>query len=85
MGYNWETALGAVFVSGVLFLTLSKVREWLLNSIPVSLRHAMGRLLHHTVVGTMGQLGNRAGAFRFGRAVHVPDLVEVRECSTASR
>ena len=42
MGYNWETALGAVFVSGVLFmfLTLSKVREWLLNSIPVSLRHA---------------------------------------------
>ncbi|HBM64561.1 MAG TPA: guanine permease, partial [Pseudomonas sp.] len=44
MGYNWETALGAVFVSGVLFmfLTLSKVREWLLNSIPVSLRHAMG-------------------------------------------
>ena len=44
MGYNWETALGAVFVSGVLFmiLTLSRIREWLLNSIPVSLRHAMG-------------------------------------------
>ena len=44
MGYNWETALGAVFVSGVLFmfLTVSRVREWLLNSIPVSLRHAMG-------------------------------------------
>ncbi|MDZ5602286.1 NCS2 family permease [Pseudomonas sp. RP23018S] len=44
MGYSWETALGAVFVSGVLFmiLTLSRVREWLLNSIPVSLRHAMG-------------------------------------------
>ncbi|WP_180988360.1 solute carrier family 23 protein, partial [Pseudomonas brassicacearum] len=44
MGYNWETALGAVFVSGVLFmvLTLSRVREWLLNSIPVSLRLAMG-------------------------------------------
>ena len=44
MGYNWETALGAVFVSGVLFmvLTLSRVREWLLNSIPVSLRFAMG-------------------------------------------
>ena len=40
MGYSWETALGAVFVSGVLFLilTLSRVREWLLNSIPVSLR-----------------------------------------------
>ncbi|ANJ55075.1 Adenine permease AdeP [Pseudomonas fluorescens] len=44
MGYNWETALGAVFVSGVLFmfLTFSRIREWLLNSIPVSLRYAMG-------------------------------------------
>ena len=44
MGYNWETALGAVFVSGVLFmiLTFSRIREWLLNSIPVSLRFAMG-------------------------------------------
>lgn len=44
MGYSWQTALGAVFISGVLFmvLTLSRVREWLLNSIPVSLRHAMG-------------------------------------------
>ena len=44
MGYHWETALGAVFISGVLFmiLTLSRVREWLLNSIPVSLRFAMG-------------------------------------------
>ncbi|GLX91464.1 transporter [Pseudomonas fragi] len=44
MGYSWETALGAVFVSGVLFLilTLSRIREWLLNSIPVSLRYAMG-------------------------------------------
>jgi AGZA family xanthine/uracil permease-like MFS transporter len=44
MGYTWQAALGAVFISGVLFmfLTLSRVREWLLNSIPVSLRHAMG-------------------------------------------
>lgn len=44
MGYTWETAHGAVFISGVLFmvLTLSRIREWLLNSIPVSLRHAMG-------------------------------------------
>ncbi|MDE1164023.1 MAG: NCS2 family permease [Pseudomonas sp.] len=44
MGYSWQTALGAVFISGVLFmiLTLSRVREWLLNSIPTSLRHAMG-------------------------------------------
>lgn len=44
MGYSWQMALGAVFLSGVLFmlLTFTRVREWLLNSIPSSLRHAMG-------------------------------------------
>ncbi|KSF77899.1 NCS2 family permease [Pseudomonas paraeruginosa] len=44
MGYSWQIALGAVFISGVMFmlLTFSRVREWLLNSIPRSLRFAMG-------------------------------------------
>ena len=44
MGYSWEVALGAVFLSGVLFMlmSLSRLREWLLNSIPMSLRFAMG-------------------------------------------
>lgn len=44
MGYAWEVALGAVFLSGVLFviMSLSKIREWLLDSIPMSLRYAMG-------------------------------------------
>lgn len=44
MGYNWQVALGAVFLSGLLFmiLTFTKVREWLLNSIPPSLRFSMG-------------------------------------------
>lgn len=40
MGYTWETALGAVFLSGICFLLLSmlKIREWIVNSIPMSLR-----------------------------------------------
>ncbi|ABM23820.1 MULTISPECIES: NCS2 family permease [Shewanella] len=40
MGYSWETALGAVFLSGICFLILSlvRIREWIVNSIPVSLR-----------------------------------------------
>ena len=44
MGYSWEIALGAVFISGILFMimSLSRLREWLLNSIPMSLRFAMG-------------------------------------------
>lgn len=40
MGYSWQVALAAVFCSGVLFILLSlfKIREWLINSIPMSLR-----------------------------------------------
>ncbi len=44
MGYSWETALGAVFLSGICFLILSlvKIREWVVNSIPLSLRFGIG-------------------------------------------
>jgi len=40
MGYSWQVALGAVFMSGLIFFLLSvvKVREWIINSIPLSLR-----------------------------------------------
>ena len=44
MGHSWEVALGAVFLSGVAFLILSlfKVREWIVNSIPEALRLGIG-------------------------------------------
>lgn len=44
MGVPWQTALGAVFLSGVAFLLVSvlKVREWLVNSIPLSLKLGIG-------------------------------------------
>jgi AGZA family xanthine/uracil permease-like MFS transporter len=40
MNHTWQVALGAVFISGVLFLILSvlPVREWIINSIPRSLK-----------------------------------------------
>lgn len=40
MGHTWEVALGAVFLSGILFLLLSifKVREWIIDAIPMSVR-----------------------------------------------
>jgi len=40
LGHSWQTALGAVFIAGVLFLILSllKVREWIINAIPHSLK-----------------------------------------------
>ncbi len=44
MGYSWETALGAVFISGVCFFLLSifRIREWIINSIPLSLKGGIG-------------------------------------------
>lgn len=43
MGHDWQTALGAVFISGVIFVTLSilPVREWLVNAIPRNLKLGM--------------------------------------------
>ena len=42
MGIPWQTALGAVFFSGALFvlLTVTRVREQIVNGIPDSLKHA---------------------------------------------
>ena len=44
MGHSWQFALTAVFLEGILFiiLTLTKVRSWILNAIPLSLKHAIG-------------------------------------------
>jgi len=43
MNYSWEIALGAVFLSGILFVLMSvtRLREWMLDSIPMSMRLAM--------------------------------------------
>ncbi|MGF1740980.1 NCS2 family permease [Vibrio profundum] len=40
MGYTWQVALAAVFMSGCLFILLSlfKIRELIIDSIPMSLR-----------------------------------------------
>ncbi|AFK53792.1 NCS2 family permease [Tistrella mobilis] len=40
MGYTWNQALGAVFISGAVFfiLALLKVREYIINSIPMTLK-----------------------------------------------
>ena len=44
MGVPWQVALGAVFVSGCMFLAISvlRVREWLVNSIPMPLKLGIG-------------------------------------------
>jgi len=75
MGYSWETALGAIFIGGVIFtiLTLLKIRGWLANAIPQSLKisFAVGIGLFLTFIGlvTTGivTLGNPAAPVHVGQ------------------
>jgi adenine/guanine/hypoxanthine permease len=76
LGYSWQTALGAIFLAGLLFslLTLLKIRTWLADAIPPSLKigFAVGVGLFLTFVGL-----NETGIVRLGVAgapVHVGDL-----------
>ena len=60
MGFSWQTALGAIFLAGVLFtlLTVFRIRSWLANAIPASLKHsfAVGIGLFLTFIG-LNELG----------------------------
>ncbi len=55
LGYSWQTAIGAIFIGGVLFslLTIFKMRSWLANAIPQSLKYsfAVGIGLFLTFIG----------------------------------
>ncbi len=44
LGYSWQTAIGAVFISGVIFtiLTLTKARSALARAIPMGLKYSFG-------------------------------------------
>jgi AGZA family xanthine/uracil permease-like MFS transporter len=68
LGYSWQSALGAVFVAGILFilLTLFRLRQWMVDAIPATLRYsyAVGIGLFLTFIGlnqtgivTMGSPG----------------------------
>ncbi len=43
MGYPWQTALGAVLISGIIFIVLSvlPIREWLFNAIPMNIKYGI--------------------------------------------
>lgn len=55
LGFSWQTALGAIFIGGVLFtvLTLLRVRSWMAESIPEGLKYsfAVGIGLFLTFIG----------------------------------
>lgn len=55
MGVPWQTALGAVFISGLVFilLTVTQVRQLLVEGMPTSLKHAItvGIGMFITIIG----------------------------------
>lgn len=63
LGHPWQTALGAIFVSGALFTLMSffRIRAWLAEAIPESLKvaFAVGIGLFLTFIGltTIGLVG----------------------------
>jgi len=76
LGYSWQSALGAIFIGGVLFTIISalKIRTWLANSIPSSLKisFAVGIGLFLALIGL-----NDTGIVKLGTVgapVHVGDL-----------
>ena len=78
MGFSWQEALGAIFISGAIFavLTLLNVRTWLVNSIPEKLKigFSVGIGLFLTFIGL-----NETGIVRLGVAgapVHVGNFTE---------
>ncbi|VBB05838.1 xanthine/uracil/vitamin c permease [Lucifera butyrica] len=55
MGVSWQVALGAVFISGIIFiiLTVTQIRQLLVEGMPASLKHAItvGIGLFITIIG----------------------------------
>ncbi len=73
-GVHWQTALGVVFLSGILFLllTLTKVREHIVNDIPDCLKHgtAAGIGLFIAFIGLRNAkliVANQATLVAFGK------------------
>ncbi len=78
LGYSWQTAIGAIFIGGVLFtiITVLRIRGWLANAIPEGLKigFAVGIGLFLTFIGL-----NETGIVSLGvtgAPVHVGNLKE---------
>ena len=69
VGLSWQTALGAVFISGIVFLilTLTKLREKIIDSVPLSLKSAIvvgiGMFGGETRFNLPGSVGNTTSKF----------------------
>lgn len=85
LGIRWQTALGAIFIAGLAFLVLTilRVRQQLVESIPASLRHsfAVGIGFFLTFIGLnttgMVQLGVAGAPVKAGELTSAPVLVAI--------
>jgi AGZA family xanthine/uracil permease-like MFS transporter len=80
MGYSWEVALGAVFLAGVLFfiMSITSLRAWMISSIPLNLRIAMG-----AGVGLfIGLIGLKNGGIIVGNQATLLSLGEFSKIET---
>jgi len=78
LGYSWQTALGAIFISGFIFaiLTMLRIRTWLVGSIPEKLKigFSVGIGLFLTFIGL-----NETGMVKLGvpgAPVHVGNFTD---------
>jgi AGZA family xanthine/uracil permease-like MFS transporter len=78
MGYSWQQAVAAIFISGVVFtlITVFNIRKWLVNGIPknMSIAFTVGIGLFLTFIGL-----NESGLVRIGAPgapVHIGDLTQ---------
>ena len=85
LGYSWQTAMGAIFIGGVLFtlLTVLKIRSWLANSIPDGLKIGcgVGIGLYLTFIGLNDigfvTLGVEGSPVRVGDLTSIPVLLAI--------
>lgn len=79
MGYSWQQAIAAIFISGLVFtvITIFKLRQWLANGIPknMSISFTVGIGLFLTFIGL-----NESGLVVVGSPgapVHIGDLTNL--------
>ncbi len=85
LGYTWQAALAAVFVAGVIFLVLTilRLRQMLVESVPAGLRYsfAVGIGLFLTFIGLnetgLVMLGTQDAPVRTGPITSAPVLVAI--------
>src|SRR5690554_6484247 len=84
MGYSWQQALGAVFISGVIFvlLTVTGARSWLIRGIPKSLQSSIaagiGLFLAIIALGNAEiVVSNPATKIALGQLTRAPALYDV--------